>query len=171
MADANDSSDADTHAQSATPAGAPDHEHAAGHDHDDGDEFDVDWGLEDTQQPEGKQQIYLPNDRPAVVRFIDWDDINEYKQRHQAADRSGQSRADAAAGADEVALDNDLVAEIIRDRYVKPDFSGLTGAKVGGMKPQYPDMLLGALMNTDDVDVNVHGDGSATISTGEDEGK
>jgi hypothetical protein len=140
-----------------------------------GDEvYDVNWGYEDVKQPEGDHWIHIDGIGNALVQFIDRDDIQQYANEAETrTQNSPQARGQAAAQPTDdgdVDLDNDLVARVLRERYVQPDFSGLTGDDVGAMKPTVPDKLLGALMNQDSVNVTVYGDGSATISTTEGEG-
>lgn len=117
--------------------------------------FEPDFDESDTKQAQGVQEVHVDGHGAAAATLVDFGVIERFQDM----------------GQDDVSIDAEALARIIRANYVSPSFDGLTGDDVREMKPTTPGALLDAIMDADEADVEVDASGTAHISTDAGEGK
>jgi hypothetical protein len=119
------------------------------------DNLEADFSFEDTQQEQGPQEVAVEGMGKAVAELIDFGYIDHYRKKNAARQRNADDG--------EAEITPDQMAEIFRDRFISPDFSGLDGDGVRSMQPLLPARLLESLMG-EGVDVTSNADGSVSVA-------
>jgi len=130
--------------------------------------FEAEWGFEETQQKQGPQETTVEGMGKAVVEFIDFGYIESYRKRNAVKASEGRGGAEQSASEDEANLTPRDMAEIFNERYHSPSFD-LSAEDVRTMRPLAPSNMLEALMG-DAVDVEANADGSVTVGRSDETG-